>query len=197
MKLKLIFLVLILNASVALSQSNKEIKFVVLSKSVSDSQTVYITGNLPAIGNWDPGAIPLTKERNDKWVGTFSLPEGFHLEYKITLGSWEKEALDDDENVPRNNTLEVLNDTTIIINVKSWKHQISREVAGQITGTVRYHKKLKWEGIRDRDVVVWLPPMMILKKDILFYICTMDKICSIPIHLHLVLIGKSMKPLIH
>jgi len=115
MKLKLIFLVLILNVSSVLSQSNKEIKFVVFSKSVSDSQTVYITGNLPEIGNWDPGTISLTKERNNKWTGTFSLPEGSHLEYKITLGSWEKEALDDDENVPRNNTLEVVNDTTIII----------------------------------------------------------------------------------
>jgi predicted alpha/beta superfamily hydrolase len=158
MKLKLIFLVLILSISAAFSQSNKEIKIIVFSKAVSDSQTVYITGNHSAIGNWDPGVISLTKERDDKWIGTFSLPEGFHLEYKLTLGSWEKEALDTNGNVPTNNTLKVVNDTTIIISVKSWKHQVSRGITGQITGTVKYHENLKWKGIRDRDVVVWLPP---------------------------------------
>ena len=31
-------------------------------------------------------------------------------------------------------------------------------VEGQVTGTVVYHRDLKGEGLRDRDLIVWLPP---------------------------------------
>ena len=34
----------------------------------------------------------------------------------------------------------------------------TRPVEGQITGTVVYHESVKGEGLRDRDLVVWLPP---------------------------------------
>lgn len=35
---------------------------------------------------------------------------------------------------------------------------VERTGAGQITGTVVYHKGMKAEGLQDRDVIVWLPP---------------------------------------
>jgi predicted alpha/beta superfamily hydrolase len=31
-------------------------------------------------------------------------------------------------------------------------------VNGQVTGTVKYHRALKGEGILERDIIVWLPP---------------------------------------
>ncbi len=34
----------------------------------------------------------------------------------------------------------------------------ARLVEGQITGTVSYHRAVKGAGLRDRDIVVWLPP---------------------------------------
>jgi predicted alpha/beta superfamily hydrolase len=34
----------------------------------------------------------------------------------------------------------------------------TRPVEGQVTGTVVYHESVKGEGLRDRDLVVWLPP---------------------------------------
>lgn len=159
MKNKLLLFLFILNLSVTLSQSNKEIKFIVNSKSVSDSQKVYIVGNYLLLGKWDPKAIALTKGKNNRWVRTFSLPEGLHIEYKFTLGTWEEEALDNDGNVPPNFQLDIVNDTTITIEVENWGNSRSnREIIGQITGTVKYHSRLKWKGIKDRDIVVWIPP---------------------------------------
>ena len=34
----------------------------------------------------------------------------------------------------------------------------ARPVEGQVTGTVIYHRSIKGEGLRNRDLVVWLPP---------------------------------------
>ena len=157
MKIWLILLI-ILHIPFTLSQSGRDITFVISTDNVPDTSSVYITGNHSLIGNWDPGKVSLTKNENNIWEREFSFPKGFHLEYKLTLGSWEQEALDKEGQVPANSSLVIVNDTSVIIDVNSWGDQSNRVVEGQITGTVMYHPKLKWEGIQDRDVVVWLPP---------------------------------------
>lgn len=158
MSLKFLSLFLIICISSAFAQSNHKIKFIVTSENVPEKSTIYITGNHSLTGNWDPGKVSLTKKENSIWEREFSFPKGFHLEYKLTLGSWESEALDEEGKVPANSSLKIVNDTTVIIDVKSWGDQSDGVVEGQITGTVKYHRKLKWEGLQDRDVVVWLPP---------------------------------------
>jgi len=141
------------------AQTSKEIKFVIISNNISDSSSVYITGNHPLIGNWNPGKVSLIKKENNIWEGEFSFPKGFHLEYKLTLGSWEREALDVKGYVRSNSRLDIKNDTTITIHIGDWGNSRSnRIITGQITGKVKYHSKLKWEGILERDVAVWLPP---------------------------------------
>ena len=157
MNLKILSLFLIICISAVFAQSNHKVKFIVSSESVPEQSTIFITGNHPLIGNWDPGKVSLTKKENF-WAGEFSFPEGFHLEYKLTLGSWEQEALNEEGLLPVNSILLVSSDTTIFVDVKSWRDQSNSVVEGQITGTVEYHRKLKWEGLQDRDVAVWLPP---------------------------------------
>ena len=158
MNLKILSLFLIICISAVFAQSNHKVKFIVTSENVPEQSTIYITGNHPLIGNWDPGKVSLTKKENNIWEREFSLPKGFHLEYKLTLGSWEHEALNKDGLLPINSILVVLNDTIIIIDVNLWRDQFNRVVDGQITGTVKYHYKLEGKGIRERDVAVWLPP---------------------------------------
>ena len=158
MNLKILSLFLIICISAVFAQSNHKVKFIVTSENVPEQSTIYITGNHPLIGNWDPGKVSLTKKENNIWEREFSFPEGIHLEYKLTLGSWEQEALNEEGLLPVNSILVVFSDTTIFIDVKSWRDQSNRVVEGQITGTVEYQRKLKWEGLQDRDVAVWLPP---------------------------------------
>ncbi len=156
--MKILSLFLIICISAVFAQSNHKVKFIVTSESVPEQSTIYMTGNHPLIGNWDPGKVSLTKKESNIWEREFSLPKGFHLEYKLTLGSWDHEALNKEGLLPTNSILEVLSDTIIFIDVKSWGDQSDRVVDGQITGTVKYHHKLEGEGIRERDVAVWLPP---------------------------------------
>ena len=60
--------------------------------------------------------------------------------------------------MPSNSVLYVQNDTVVTAVIKNWKDDYEWELNGQITGTVEYLRKLEGEGIKPRDVVVWLPP---------------------------------------
>ncbi|MGH2542649.1 MAG: Ig-like domain-containing protein, partial [Ardenticatenaceae bacterium] len=51
--------------------------------------TVHIVGNQPEIGNWDPGAVPMTQVGSNQWTITIDFLDGTLLEYKFTRGNWE------------------------------------------------------------------------------------------------------------
>jgi len=141
-----------------LPQSDREITFVVTSDSLADTSTVFITGNHPLLGNWNPGVAQLEKNKTNEWEGKFMFPVGYHLEYKLTLGSWEHEAIDDHGVIPGNSKLNIINDTIIYVQIPSWQDTSYQIFDGQITGKVQYHPKIKGKGINERDIVVWLPP---------------------------------------
>jgi hypothetical protein len=74
MKISLLLLI-ILYLPITLSQSNKEITFVVTSDSVPDSLSIFITGNHSLLGNWHPNVAQLEKGENNEWIGMFVLPK--------------------------------------------------------------------------------------------------------------------------
>lgn len=156
MKYLILFIVVIINLSFA--QVEKQIHLVVESDNVPKDSSIYITGNHVSLGTWKTDVVELERSEDNKWEITLSLPSGFHLEYKFTLGSWENEALDKNGSVPANSVLEVMNDTTIYVKIDSWAEEQRRTIKGQITGTVEYYKDFNGKEIKDRDIVVWLPP---------------------------------------
>ena len=158
MKPKFLLLIGFLIITTIFPQTQKQVRFIVSAKNLPDSAVIYITGNRPELGNWKPDVLPLKKSESGDWEITINLPIGFHLEYKFTLGSWEKEALGKNGSVRANSVLDVINDTIIYTKINSFSNRVSHELKGQITGSVEYFHNLKGEGIKDRDVIVWLPP---------------------------------------
>src|SRR5207249_12276645 len=130
---------------------------VVVLATMPTNATVFITGNHEKLGAWNAGSVALEKQADGSWRRTITFPAGSDLEYKITRGSWQTEVASADGVVPQNSRLHVLSNETIRIVVANWKDAMHK-VEGQITGTVRYHRKMEGEGIKPRDVVVWLPP---------------------------------------
>ncbi len=51
--------------------------------------TVYIVGNQPEIGNWSPGAVPMTRVDDTHWTITLDFLDETLLQYKFARGSWE------------------------------------------------------------------------------------------------------------
>jgi predicted alpha/beta superfamily hydrolase len=139
-----------------------DITFTVTPKTFPAGSKVFITGNHEKLGTWNAGAVALEKQADESWSRTVSFPDGSELEFKITRGSWQTEAVNAEGIVLQNFRLRVVSNETVRIIVENWRDvlhkEVSHKIEGQITGTVRYHRQVEGEGIKPRNVVVWLPP---------------------------------------
>lgn len=50
---------------------------------------VYIVGGHPAVGDWNPGAVAMTKVSDTLWTLTADILDGTAFDFKITRGNWE------------------------------------------------------------------------------------------------------------
>lgn len=135
-----------------------QIKFelIVQSSTILPSEKVYISGNQIELGNWNPGVIYLEQYEDSTWRKTFYFPENTSIEFKITKGSWDSEALDNKGSIPGNFSVRLTSDTTVFLVINNWKN--GREnIRGQITGKLVHHKNFQARRVPPRDVVVWLP----------------------------------------
>jgi predicted alpha/beta superfamily hydrolase len=120
---------------------------------------VYIAGNHPLLGNWNPGGIALKKIDDSTWSRSFTFTKGQELEYKITLGSWDSQALYHSKELPANSRKIVESKDIVVIHPTNWNNVVLQSLSGGITGTVQYHRQLRGDGLQyDRDLIVWLPP---------------------------------------
>lgn len=136
--------------------SQSRIKVVVISSLPAD-QKVFIAGNTPALGNWDPGKVSLNKINDSTWSKVFDFNNGEIIEFKLTTGSWDQEALDESGKIPGNFVYRVKTDTMLMFEIEHWG-KANINITGQITGEVRYHKQFEGRTVLPRDIIVWLPP---------------------------------------
>jgi predicted alpha/beta superfamily hydrolase len=138
---------------------NARVTFKVLPPpSTPGNATIFIVGNNSTLGEWDPGKVELSRLNDSVWFGQFAFERGHNLQYKITRGGWNVQAVYDNGAVPGNSRLIVRGDTEVVIRPVSWTDGMVK-ASGRITGTVRYHRALKGERLRyARDLIVWLPP---------------------------------------
>jgi len=133
--------------------------FILTSPDLPSDTSVYITGNLEELGSWNPGKVKMQPKGDHTWTKEITITRPQSIEYKYTLGTWEHEGADANGVHLSNFVVNVSEDMTVKDSVPFWSHGERKRVNyGQITGTVRYHRALKGAGIKDRDLVVWLPP---------------------------------------
>lgn len=156
-KLSLFFTLLLIFSSSSLITSQVKINIVVTSNNVKSNEQIFISGNKPELGNWNPAIIGLEKINDSTYAREFKFNEGEVIEFKFTKGSWDSEALNDNESTPGNIIIKVLHDTSINYRINHWKNSRSK-IAGQITGKVIYHNNFKGKNILPRNIIVWLPP---------------------------------------
>ncbi len=137
---------------------SRHIEIRLVSIILPDDSPVYVCGNLPELGNWDPGKIKMSRSDKNLWSFDFYTGAAFPIEYKFTLGTWEKEGGKADGTSLSNFILKAQKDTSVTDTVMHWLKRSPRKISGQVTGKVEYHRGLKGEGIASRDIIVWLPP---------------------------------------
>jgi predicted alpha/beta superfamily hydrolase len=91
------------------------------------------------------------------WEFTCHAADDETIEYKYTLGSWDREGAGADGRPLPNFSLTARGPTTRNDEIDFWTTGERDQLHGQITGTVRYHRTLVGDGILPRDIIVWLP----------------------------------------
>jgi serine phosphatase RsbU (regulator of sigma subunit) len=146
--ISILFLLLLIHIS---CNYNYEIKhnvtFRVEVKNRAEDQNVFITGNQPELGTWNPGKVVLERINDSLFTKTISFKEGTNLEFKITGGSWWREALDKNEFLYNSRKLSVEQDTIISITVYDWKNTfLNGEV---VLNQKRFHPNRTIMGLDD------------------------------------------------
>lgn len=141
-------------------QPERTVIFTVFSPDLPDTAKVFIAGSLPELGFWNPSKVAMQNEGNHVWSKKISVSQGISVEYKFTLGSWERQAADASGQGFQNFVVNVKRDTTVKHSIFFWKTGESekRIISGKITGTTAYHRQLSGDGLAPRDIIVWLPP---------------------------------------
>jgi len=155
----LVFIIsLVLFLAAAQSEAEFTITFQVSSASMPDSAPVCVVGNIEALGKWDhSGALVLERDEDGSWKDVVVLSGEQDVGFKITRGSWDREALDPDGAVPADSWIHLTADTLVAISVSQWKDELA-SLRGGVIGEVVYHSDFFSEimGI-GRDVWVLLP----------------------------------------
>jgi CubicO group peptidase (beta-lactamase class C family) len=101
----------------------REVTIHVLPNYLPGGSRLYIIGNHRYLGGWVSSGIPLLPRKDRSWGRTFHLPDSTKLEFKITRGGMDKQAVTMDGKVPPNHSLVVVKDTVLNIVIEDWKDQ--------------------------------------------------------------------------
>ena len=124
-----------------------KVRFQILPPIDRPDEAVFVTGSIPALGDWQPGKSLLLTWKPPFHVGEIEATTRF--EYKLLRDSWQAEAVDAYGDVPGNFSCEAWLDSTVHQTVADWKD--------------RYRGRLTREQIRsrvlagNRELLIWLP----------------------------------------
>jgi hypothetical protein len=103
------------------------VTFILTSPDLPTDTSVYITGNLEQLGTWNPGKVKMDSTVNHRWTKEIVINRPLSIEYKYTLGSWEREGADANGSPLSNFVANIGKDTTVKDSVLFWTKAGVRE----------------------------------------------------------------------
>lgn len=127
-----------------------------------DVDSVYITGNHEVLGFWQPDGLLLEGDGEIR-IARFKVPLGTELEYKFTLGTWHRQALDQAGRIPPNFTLRVDGNQSLDHKIRAFQPDpmvyLDDWQGSGVQGTLVYWRDIESAFLSSsRHVVIWLPP---------------------------------------
>ncbi|MBD3347972.1 MAG: hypothetical protein GF400_02100 [Candidatus Eisenbacteria bacterium] len=128
-------------------------------ESTPPEASVFISGNIPSLGPWDPGKVELGRIGERLYAITLVLPPETELRYKFTRGTWETvEKGPDYEEIP-DRVLQVVGDETVPVWVDAWRDMSPFRETHTVVGDLRTHPEFPATKLgNSRDLLVFLPP---------------------------------------
>jgi enterochelin esterase-like enzyme len=126
------------------------------------SGPVYLTGNLPELGPWDPSRRTMDGLGPERRL-TLDVPAGLVFEFKLTLGSWTRESLDAAGQAMPNFRVTADADRELAVDIVDFKKDarsyLSDPQGGGVLGTLTtWHDVPSRHLRRPRHVSLWTPP---------------------------------------
>jgi len=121
---------------------------------------VFISGNIDALGPWNPAGMELGDLGGGLYAVTLEVPDAFDFEYKFTRGTWETVEKGPGFEEIANRRLERASSTTLRDEVANWRDQgEERRGAPTVVGDLRVHADFPSAALGGgRTVHVFLPP---------------------------------------
>ncbi len=120
---------------------------------------VYLAGNLPSVGAWNPAGVALTPLKDGRFATTILVPRGERFEYKFTLGDWGRGEVDGPGKGRDNRVLVVKGEDQIEVEHEVIAWAVPGVRKSTITGTVKSHLRFASKILSNtRTIFVWLPP---------------------------------------
>jgi predicted alpha/beta superfamily hydrolase len=141
-------------------QSNKNVKVkfrVHLPEPLAEGESVFLSGNHPAIGNWKPEGLRLIADPDGHYWAQIEVPLSTNLQFKLTRGSWSTVESEPNGGDRPNRTLVVDRPKTDELFVRGWSDKTR---GGPRRSIVVGDLKVWHETSIDpsRSIRVWLPP---------------------------------------
>ncbi|MCA9229560.1 MAG: hypothetical protein KDA57_02830 [Planctomycetales bacterium] len=119
--------------SVGEGQTTCQVAFRVwVAAAIPAGDSIYITGNDPALGSWNPRGLRLSQQATGEYEAIARLNGGSKIEFKVTRGSWETVEKDKDNKEISNRVFEATADRTIEIRVENWRDQANGQPAALV-----------------------------------------------------------------
>jgi enterochelin esterase-like enzyme len=124
--------------------------------------TVYLAGSLPELGPWRADGLVMTGGGRER-TAQLTAPPGTTVEYKFTLGTWDREALTASGAVSPNYRLVLQRDTVVVHQLAGFKRD-PRDYIADWRGSGVRGRLVYWTDVRSgflgptRHVEIWLPP---------------------------------------
>src|SRR5687768_16636053 len=125
-------------------------------------QVLYISGSVPALGNWEAAGVPLTRADDGTYTATVpDLLNGMEYKFKVTRGTWGTvETLQEGRDV-QDRTFVASKDSKVEASVENWRDN-GQATPGRVTmtGNIVVHKNAIKSTLlgNARTLVVFLPP---------------------------------------
>jgi len=151
------------------------VSFIVKAKSGTAGGAVFMTGNHPALGYYDPGALQMFPAEQGTWIATLKFKIGEEVDVKFTRGNNETEAVNKTGSTYSLN-FPITRDTVVYHSIEGWEDRgrfrtiVPSESADSISepsvlvpkpkprSFLRTHTNLSSANISPRNVRVYLPP---------------------------------------
>lgn len=129
-----------------------------LQAELPNHDSLFITGNLPELGDWDPAGKIMKKSENGIYSISMGAPKGSIVECKLTRGSWKTQGIYDINDIPPSNLIIKANkNKEVKVEILDWlDHQILE--SDPVQGRLLSFDDFACKGLKHkRPVEVWLP----------------------------------------